>query len=175
VRSQKGTRRSFTPRVRPRVHDNPTHLRSTTNLLSHFVNRCAKLPHNINDRMKSSLSSWLYSRKRTFRCGASRDETANKDRAIGNRKVSLWVQSVHLLRGFGATQHLARKVYSMISSAIANIGHKRHRGVAVVIAVVLGRRHEPLHLGLGHVLPGPQLGVGRPRGGDGSLYGSWRD
>jgi len=63
----------------------------------------------------------------------------------------------------------------MISPAMANIGHKCHRGVAVVMAVVLGRRHEPLHLGLGHVLPGPQLGVGRPRGGNGSLYGSWRD
>jgi hypothetical protein len=54
------------------------------------------------------------------------------------------------------------------------IGDQGHRGVAVAVAVALGRRHEPLHLGLGQVLASLQLGVGRPPGGNCSFYGGWR-
>jgi hypothetical protein len=55
------------------------------------------------------------------------------------------------------------------------VGHQGHRGVAVAIAVAPGRRHEPFDLSLGHVLPRPQLGVGRPLWGNWSLYGAWLD
>jgi hypothetical protein len=36
-------------------------------------------------------------------------------------------------------------------------------------------RHEPLDFGLGQILSGPQLGVGRLFGGNCSFYGGWRD
>jgi len=43
------------------------------------------------------------------------------------------------------------------------VGDEDHGGVAEAPSVALGRFHEPLDLGLGEVLPPPQLGVGTPR------------
>jgi hypothetical protein len=53
------------------------------------------------------------------------------------------------------------------------VGHQGHGGVAVAIAVAPGRRHEPLDLCLGHVLPCPRLGVGRPLWGNCSFHGGF--
>ena len=55
------------------------------------------------------------------------------------------------------------------------VGHQDHRGVPVAPAVPPGGVHQPLDLGLGQVLAGAQLAVGRPLGGDCSIYGGWRD
>ena len=55
------------------------------------------------------------------------------------------------------------------------IGHEHHRGVPVTPTVSRGGFHQPLDLGLGQVLAGAQVGVGRPRGPDCSVYGGWRD
>ena len=55
------------------------------------------------------------------------------------------------------------------------VGHQDHGGVPVAPAVALGGVHQPLDLGLGQVLAGAQVGVGRALGGDCSIYGGWRD
>jgi hypothetical protein len=43
------------------------------------------------------------------------------------------------------------------------VGDKDHGGVSAAPPIALGSFHEPLDLGLGEVLPPPQLGVGTPR------------
>ena len=40
------------------------------------------------------------------------------------------------------------------------IGRQDHGGVAVTVAIALGRFHQALDLGLGKVLTGAQLGIG---------------
>ena len=56
-----------------------------------------------------------------------------------------------------------------------SVGHEDHRGVPVAPAVSRGGFHQPLDLGLGKVLAGPQVGIGGPFGPDCSVYGGWRD
>src|SRR6516225_4390660 len=51
------------------------------------------------------------------------------------------------------------------------VSHKDHRGVAVVPAVLFGRVHQALDLGLDEMLAGPQVAIGTPLGGDCSIYG----
>ena len=55
------------------------------------------------------------------------------------------------------------------------VGDEDHGRVPVAPPVALGRFHEPVDLGLGEVLPAPQLGVGTPPGHDCSVYDGWRD
>jgi hypothetical protein len=47
--------------------------------------------------------------------------------------------------------------------------------VSAAIAVVLGGLNQPFDLRLRQVLPCPHVLVGRPFGGNCSIYGSWRD
>jgi hypothetical protein len=49
------------------------------------------------------------------------------------------------------------KVHQFGRSQAVSGGYKGHRGVAVATAVAFGRRHEPLHLGLGQVVAGPRV------------------
>ena len=53
------------------------------------------------------------------------------------------------------------------------IGDKDHGGVAVALAVVLGRLDQALDLGLGEVFAGPIGGVRLPAGCDCSLFDGW--
>ena len=55
------------------------------------------------------------------------------------------------------------------------VSYKNHGPVPVAVAVVLGGFNQPFDLGLSQVLPCPHVLVGRPFGGNCSIYGSWRD
>jgi hypothetical protein len=65
--------------------------------------------------------------------------------------------------------HGARSVVDLLPTQAVPLGDQGHHGVAVTMVVAFGRRHEPLHLGLGQVLAGPQLDVGTPPRGNCSL------
>ena len=67
------------------------------------------------------------------------------------------------------------QVHQLRGPQAVPVGHQRHRGVPVPPAVSPGGVHQPLDLGLRQVLAGAQLAVGRPLGGDCSIYGGWRD
>jgi hypothetical protein len=54
------------------------------------------------------------------------------------------------------------------------VGRQDHRGVPVAPTVLPGRVHQSLDLGLGQVLAGPELAVGKSLGGTCSIYGDWR-
>jgi hypothetical protein len=55
------------------------------------------------------------------------------------------------------------------------VSHKDRGGVPVAPTVFLGRVDQPLDLGLGQVLTGPQGPIRWPLGPDCSVYGCWHD
>jgi hypothetical protein len=52
-------------------------------------------------------------------------------------------------------------------------GQQDHGGVAVSVAIVAGRRPQPLDLALGEVFPGAVVGVWQPTSRNCSLLGGW--
>ena len=80
------------------------------------------------------------------------------------------------VQGGGGELHLIpAQVHQFGDTQAVPESHENHHGVAVAPAVALGRFHQPLDLGLGQILAGPQVGVSRTLGGDCSVYGGWRD
>jgi hypothetical protein len=59
--------------------------------------------------------------------------------------------------------------------APVTIGDQDHRRIAMPPAVLPSNFHQTLNLGLGQVLAGPQVGIGRPLRHDCSVYDAWRD
>ena len=81
----------------------------------------------------------------------------------------------HVQRGRGELDLVPAQVHQLGGPQAVPVGHQDHRGVAVAPAVLPGRVHQPLDLGLGQVLAGAQLAVGEPLRGNCSIYGGWRD
>ncbi len=67
-------------------------------------------------------------------------------------------------RGRAELHLIPAQVHQLGGPQAVPVGHQDHGGVPVAPAVSLGGFHQPLDLGLGQVLAGAQVGVGRRLG-----------
>ena len=101
-----------------------------------------------------------------------RPQLVPEDRMGAGRAL---LDPAHVKRPRGELDLVPAQVHQLGGPQAVPIGHKHHRGVPVAPAVLPGGVHQPLDLGLGQVLAGAQLAVGRPLRGNCSIYGGWRD
>ena len=78
-------------------------------------------------------------------------------------------------RGGSEIHLLPPQVHQLRSAQAVPVGNQHYRGVAVPPTVLPSRMYEPLDLGFGQVLAGPQLAVRFALRGNWSIYGGWRD
>lgn len=78
-------------------------------------------------------------------------------------------------RARGELDLIPTQIDKLRSPEAMPVGHKDHGGIAMPPTVLPGSGHQPFDLGLGQVLAGAQVGVGKPLWCDCSFYGGWSD